>query len=226
MVGKLARRSGFAVFTVLSHLEWKPEYLVQVGVGHHWGEIECLKEEWPDCEIVGFEAHPGIAKAQRDLYPGKLIQAAVSEHSGRQFLYVKSRHADGSSLNRPAGMKGYKTVEIPTFTLDELLAEDLLFGRTLLWLDCEGNELRVLRGAEQMLEGVEVVNLEMTSNPPSPQWCDMMETHRWLVDHGFLRQTAHSNRSFAGQVDAIYVRRELWQARYCTCPCSFMENAG
>ncbi len=86
-------------------------------------------------------------------------------------------------------------------------------------LDCEGSELKALQGAEKFIEGVEVVNLEMTSNPANEGWADPVETHQWLLRHDFLRQTIHTNRSRGGQYDAIYVRTHLHQMRFCSCPC-------
>ncbi len=221
MVSRLARRSGFAVFTMLELLDWKPDTVIQVGVGHHHEEVDLMHEEWPECEIIGFEAHPGIVKAEKENYPGKLIHMAITDHDGEINFYLKRNHGDGSSIHPIMGKSHSKVQEVPCAKLDTILDDSYLFNRILLWLDCEGAELKALEGGKAFLEGVEVINIEMTSNPPSPEWCDMMTVHRWLVDAGYKRQTAHSNRSYAGQIDAIYVRPELWQAKYCPCPCSF-----
>ena len=89
---------------------------------------------------------------------------------------------------------------------------------TLLWLDCEGMELGALRGGLKFVEMVDVINIEMTANPPSNEWPSPVEVHEELKRLGFYRQWTHTNRIHIGQYDAIYVRSKLFNPRACSDP--------
>ena len=98
----------------------------------------------------------------------------------------------------------------------ELKFSDVIGKQVILWLDCEGSELRALRGAEQLLKTVKMVNVEMTPNPPSIHWPSPNEVHDLLRYRGFYRQCLHTMKG--GQYDAIYVKPKIFQAKYCCCP--------
>ncbi len=53
-------------------------------------------------------------------------------------------------------------VEIPMYTLDEILAEKLFTNADFLKLDVQGYELEVLKGASNVLRNVEVVLMEVS----------------------------------------------------------------
>lgn len=214
------KRSGVAVVKVVEYLEWKPELVFQVGIGHFHKEAEVMKAAWPDVPFVGCEPHPEVIDELRKVYPGIIHQCAISDKSGTQVFYDKKRHQDGSSLWPDLTRPNSKQWDVRVESLDRFNAAN----HTLLWLDCEGSELNALIGGPEFLKSVDVINLEMTTNPPRPGWCDLMELHYWLVQHGYKRQTAHTHRTGGGQCDAIYVKRHLWRREYCTCPCSLMDT--
>ncbi len=222
MGSKLLRRSGTAVYKCSDVLGWKPDMVVQVGVGFSHQEVDVMKEVWPDVPIVGCEASPSIVKNLKDTYPGRLFGFAVGDRCGRTVLYEKPRHKDGSSLKLPHKIdepKKFRKIEVDVFTLDWLSSKlDDCGSRILLWLDCEGSELSALRGGEKFIGNVGMVNVEITGNPPSGEWGSPYDIHRWLLDHGFLRQTLHTNRTTEGQYDAIYVKRNIFKPEYCCDP--------
>lgn len=223
-VSRVARRSGVAVFSACDHLQWQPDVVLQVGVGFHSAEVEVMKEAWPDVYLMGCEPNPRIIEWMKGNYPGKAYECAISDWKGKGTLYSKRLHADGSSLFTPKEekMKKYDEIEIEVTTLDDLFPDPERYGEhILLWLDCEGSELNALKGGQNFLEYVGIVNLELTTIPKSKKWCNAIETHHWLIDRGFKRQAAHTQRSSGGQCDAIYVRNELFRIDYCCCPCSF-----
>lgn len=225
MVSRLLRRSGVAIINVSELLDYKPDVVVQVGVGQHYEEVAVMLEMWPNLKFIGIEPHPGICDQLRDGYPGTVIEAAVGECDGRQALYSKKRHKDGSSLFRhkdEKDMETYSEIEVDVRTLDSVMsphAGDLLNKEILLWLDCEGSELSALQGGQEFLESVDCVNVETTGNPPGVGWCDPVRLHHFLMYKGFFRQTGHTFRDTAGQVDCIYVRRDLFRPEVCSCPC-------
>jgi len=98
-----------------------------------------------------------------------LIQKCVSDHKGREKFYINT-HADSSSIYPPArralfehrpGEEGDLTwqantvldriVELPTVTLDEVIAEGSVSAPDMLSVDAQGAELKILRGAERAI---------------------------------------------------------------------------
>lgn len=220
MVSRLLRRSGVAVLQLAENLGWRPTLVVQVGVGHYHQEVDVMQEAWPGVHFVGFEPQSNIHQDEKMGYPGQLFRVALSDKVGRETLYVKTKHKDGSSLfphTRPNERESYAAELVLVDTLDHFLSR--CDDHTLLWLDCEGSELNVLRGGKEYVKGVEVINVETASNPPGDQWCSPVEIHRWMKENGFWRQWHHTYRDSAGQCDVVYVRKCLFNPKYCICPC-------
>lgn len=221
---RLRLRSGAPVCEMTGWLGWKPDTVIQVGIGMNHGETEVFRdpEYWGDTfRLIGVEPNPRLIEMARDNYPGEVLPYAIGSEPGEATLFFRSGHKDGGSLH-PYKTGDQNEVVVPVRTLDGLFTEPESMGDILLWLDCEGNELPAMQGGEKLIKNVDVMNVEMTSDPLHDGWCDMMETHRWLVDHGFKRQSVHTSRSYNGQVDAIYVREHLFNPKHCSCPCSFM----
>jgi len=224
----LLRRSGLAIVQFTEWLgsdgvDWNPQLVIQIGVGQYNEELPVMKEAWPDVEFIGFEPHPGIYRGMVQNYPGQLFPLALGAKVEAKTLYCKVRHKDGSSLfphaNKQVDEK-YDEIEVTCSTLDTLFPNGFPGKeRILLWLDCEGGELDVLRGGEDFVTRCKMINIEMTSKPPGIGWCKPTDTHRWLNEHGFLRIWHHTQRCAAGQVDAIYTTRDLFKPQYCCCPC-------
>ena len=223
MASRFLRRSGIAIVLVAELIEYEPDHIIQVGIGKNHQEVDVMKVAWPNATFVGFEANPHIGI---DDYPGKLIRVAVGAEAGKATLYFNKKHKDGSSFFPHNDPIGPMQVEVDVVALDDMSMEELdmpiqqKLPNVLLWLDCEGMEFDVLRGCEKLLDQhVDVVNVEMTSNPPGDGWCTPNEVHDFLLEHGFLRQWVHTQRTSAGQTDAIYVRPHLFNPNYCCCPC-------
>ncbi len=228
---KIRRRSGTAICNYMELLEWVPDIVVQVGIGLQSKEVDVMAESWPKTRFMGFEPHPSIVKSLKNGgYPGLIFECAIGDKQGKAILYAKNRHKDGSSLfphsHHREGQK-YPEIEVSVYTLDHVFYRELLgFDEVLLWIDCEGSELAVLRGGEKFLESVEVVNVEMTSKPRGEGWAKPFDVHEFLNDHGLFRTWTHTHRSCRGQYDAIYVRPKLFRSEYSCCPCQCEKAYG
>lgn len=220
-------RSGMAVGQVAEKINWRADVIYQVGVGLWHQEVEILQGEWPGVEFVSFEPDPRIVKSlKKEGYPGVLYETALGDVVGEVPLYLKSRHKDGSSLyphkipgryaEGPNATK-LSTITVKITTLDILLGEPRA-GRTLLWLDCEGHELAVLRGGEKFVRGIDVVNVELTGDPPGYGWCKPGDVHQWLAERDFYVQWIHTQRITGAQTDGIYVKRRLFNPEQCPIP--------
>jgi len=216
MVEKLQRRSGVAVVLVAELIDWKPDLVVQVGIGHFWKEVVVMQEAWPSVRFVGFEPHPILLKNDiRDKYPGLIYEVALGEEEGEQILWYNSRFKEGASLFPGGGVD--QSAMVPVRRMDDMLAPEV-FGNVLYWIDCEGSELSALKGSTEFLKEVDVVNVELTGNPPRPGWPSPVEVNRWLLDHGFVSQYIHTHRSSSGQNDMVYVKPHLFRPEFCSCP--------
>jgi len=225
MAGHLARRSGIAICLITELIEWIPDSVYQVGVGQNHAETEVFLESWPQVHLVGCEPHPTIVQQLVADYPGEVIPTAMGDTEGVIQLYSKRSHKDGSSVHFMPEADNCELIDVPITTLDLLFPTGPEWKPCLLWLDCEGNELAVLHGGERFVEQVDVINVELTHKPPGPGWCSAVDVHDWILSHGFKRQWVHTQRSHAGQVDAIYVRPHLFRPEYCCCPC-MVEREG
>jgi FkbM family methyltransferase len=220
----LMRRSGVAVCLMLETLGWRPKHVYHVGVGQNNQELDVMQAVWGEdgFTLEGFEPHPVVAAALAKTYPGTLHQVALSNEIGIRTLYAKQRHKDGSSLF--AFPEDYNTTayQVRVSTLDAMYPNGP-GNAALLWVDTEGNELNVLRGGDNFLTGVDVVNLEMTGRPPCQNWCGTLELHQLMLGFGFYRLWVHTSRFTAGQYDALYVRRPLFRPELCCCPCAIEQ---
>lgn len=216
MASKLLRRSGVSVGLISELIGWRADVIYQVGVGQYHQEVDVLKSEWPGVKFIGFEPHPAIYREIKQEYPGELFNKAVGSYVGFLKLFWNPRHKDGASL-LPTGQVGECATLIPVTTLDSM-GSPVTDQRVLLWLDCEGFEMEVLKGAEQFIHAVDVVNVEMTSCPIAKGWSRPVDIHRWLIARGFYRQWVHTQRSSQGQYDAIYVQSKLFRSEYSCDP--------
>ncbi len=229
MPSKIHRRSGRAVTEYLQLLEFVPDLVCLVGVGIRFSEVECFSEAWGDFELYGFEPHPDTYKAVNETFPGRLYPYAVTESSrmGKQTLYSKSKHKDGASLFPKIIEKDRlecEEYEVETTSLDSFIKIDRKSRKGLLWLDCEGCEEAALEGGKHFIdESISVINVEMTGKPRGDGWCRPVDVHKKLVEYGFLQSWNHTNRVHSGQVDAIYVRPELFDPHFCSIPNSILE---
>ncbi len=218
MASRLLRRSGVAVGVVCDLIGWRPDLIVQVGVGQHHEEVDVLSAEWPGVEWLGFEPHPQTFADVAGAYPGCLVNAAVSDRPGEAEFFMKKHHADGSSLlfHDRIPNQGVSSVRVRATTLDAECGT--IPQQVLLWLDCEGSELAALKGGRRVLVRTGVVNVEMTARPPGSGWCSPRDVHELLTGRGFLRQWVHTGKMSAGQYDAVYVRAGLFREEYSCDP--------
>jgi FkbM family methyltransferase len=145
-----------------------------------------------------------------------LFHNALSDHRGRQTLFIPSRNQGAASLfglfnNAQDDLEDEEQQEVDTVTLDDLyeflVAEKLLSnpGRScsneiaFMKVDVEGLEPRLLRGGRKMLEECQVphITMEITPTVWSGLGCDVRSSfalrRRWAIRLGI--GTAFHSRS-------------------------------
>jgi len=210
-MSRIKRRSGNAVTEFCSLIGWEPSLVFQVGVGRH-DETDCFLEKWPEVELIGCDP------IQPSNYPGNFHQCLIADSFGKAPFYVLGGHKDGSSMFVPASRKRpVMEIHAEVRKLDSFAPG----SNCLLWLDCEGAEQSALySGRELFLSGVKMINVEMTGFPRVPNKPRPLDIHGFLERMGFLKTWVHTTRSCRGQFDAIYVKEELFDPRFCSDPAS------
>ena len=200
-------------------LEWEAQTIVQVGIGHYHKEIEVFKEAWPTCDVIGFEPQPHTYDKLED-YQGEIRKVGLADKPGKATMWYRPRHKDGGTMCNRTDDDKTDTVEVPISTLDlEFPRGSINTQHNMLWLDCEGYEEKVIRGAARTLKQFEVINVELTTAPISAEWCKPQAVHQLLEAQGYKRQWIHTQRISHGQCDVIYVQPHLFRPEYCCCPC-------
>lgn len=207
------RRSGSAVIEYIHEVGLVPTALYMAGVGVSAQEACVFKERWPDADVIGFEPNPYAYEGLKPAFPGNLLNMAIADKPGKQSLYFRHSWKNGSTLHKTTGPM-YREVQVEVTTLDEAILPE---KGAVLWLDCEGYELKALQGAEEFIKSVSLVNIEITGRPRSGGWASPKDVHQWLKNHGFEQVYVHSIRTVRGQFDAVYLRRELVKPDMCAC---------
>lgn len=194
---------------IANELQWKPDIIYQIGVGRGDIEIRPMQKAWPNLKFIGCEPHPLTFSRLEKTYPGKLYEIAVGNKLGTTTLYNRPTHKNGASLYQKPdgpGKNEYLCKEkVYITTLDGWFKKPVAM-KVLLWMDCEGSELDVLKGGTEFLKGVDVVNLEMSQNPPAEGWCNSEDVHDCLIKNRFILHKKHSFRENNEQYDAVYIK--------------------
>lgn len=167
--------------------------------------------------LLYVDAIPEMAEfVQQRLDPDRphfVRQAVLSDTAGeRVTFHVASNDGGSSSMLEPGRHADlYPTItferklELQTERLDDLLAERPESPRyNVLLLDVQGAEMKVLRGAPELLARVDAVFSEVASEPLYDGGCTFLEVTNLLADAGLVFRSAEMNAD--GWGDAFYSR--------------------
>ncbi|MGE4339245.1 MAG: FkbM family methyltransferase, partial [Pigmentiphaga sp.] len=132
--------------------------------------LYCL-QSWPSVKVICIEPLPIPAATIQRLFPidqVRLVRTAISDHTGVSPMYV-TRADDSSSMLQVESSYALSSnhlsldhVEegINLDTLDRVLAEEILPQDTLLKIDVQGTEDKVLLGARAVLPKIRWIYVE------------------------------------------------------------------
>lgn len=118
-----------------------------------------------------------------------------------------------SSALPESAKENQEFVEIPMYTLDEVVAEKSFTNADFLKLDVQGYELEVLKGASKTLQSVEVVLMEVSLieiNKGAPLIKDVinfMDTH-FFVCYDICSMIRRPLDKALWQTDLIFVKKD------------------
>lgn len=181
---------------------WLPAapVILEAGTANGSNTVE-MAEFWEGSRIYGFEPVPQARK---------LAEQAIQSHSGRISLYPfalgdapsrlsmnvsgrgEAAETQSSSLLKPTGhIEEYdfvdfsETVEVDVVRLDDWAKTEKVAKVDFLWLDLQGYELKALAGAEEMLENVSAIHIEVSHKQLFEGGVLYPELRQWLKSRGF-----------------------------------------
>lgn len=132
---------------------------------------------WPQATIHAFEPVPEIfellTQSTASLENIHRYQIALSNTNGHATFHVSQKPSrpgkpfQAGSLHEPHERLAWSdaqythTITVPTIRLDDWAHEHAIDHIDFLWLDAQGHELAILRGAPEMLNTVKVIYVEV-----------------------------------------------------------------
>jgi FkbM family methyltransferase len=195
-----------------------------VDAGAHLGMwTEALLDLFRPKRVILVECEPRLTSQLRSKFSDRqnslLVDAALAETSGTATFY-QLRHPASSSLlqPRPEIVKEFEpttwdvigNATVKTISYDELVADEDQVS--LLKLDIQGAERRVLTSSESGLAKTKCIILEVNFTPHYSEDATFPELHALLAAKGFGLYRLSSVYHRGGRAlfaDAVYVREEI-----------------
>jgi FkbM family methyltransferase len=149
--------------------------------------------KFPEANIYCFEANPKTFDILKKLYKDETrvhcFNYACSDNDGKATFYETNIDGNGSLLkvgNHPAA-KSSGSFEVDTIRLDSLV-EFKNVDIDLLWIDVQGAELAVLRGADGLLKRTAALFLEINTQGNSYQGAvKASDLELFISNYGFSK---------------------------------------
>jgi FkbM family methyltransferase len=134
----------------------------------------------------------------------------VLSNPGRDYVEFFSKATTGDSYycENTAHYDDKQSVQVPCRTLESIVAEADLPIPNLLKIDTQGSELDILRGAESILDQVDLVFLEcpiICYNLGAPNLQDYLD---FMKEHGFVPTEVleiHKSEHTVLQIDIMFI---------------------
>lgn len=175
--------------------------VMQVGIGD-WAEGPALISLYNDVSFIGIEPiHRYREEAIRKGFPGIIFPGVCWSESGIDFTFADQR-TESNLFEKD--IPRWDNISAKSITLDEICIgcreRGLWKPPVLLWMDCEGSELEVLKGGREALKDISHMIVELKDRPKRPN----VQTpgHKLIYELGeigfFLRRR---------QEDGLFVKR-------------------
>jgi len=180
--------------------------------------------EFPDGLIITFEPNPDSFEKLKNRVQGFdnvwANQLAVNNVNGEVLFYVchGTYGKDPSFAGASSVLKPTKNMEIHYMgprikvlcvKLDDWCAENRVDYIDFMWLDLEGLELRVLKGALEILKSVKIIYTETNMFMFRKGTVQYHELKSFLIKHGFKEVVHWFTPGLQG--NAIFVREEIFE---------------
>ena len=173
-------------------------------VGAHEAEEADLYAQW-GADVLWVEANPTLADRLKERGLNVVCGAAWSSAGPLTLHLASNGHSSsvypmGSHTIRHPDVRTVGTVQVEGFRLDSLP-----FAPDMLNLDVQGAELEALKGAVDLIDGVEWIYTEVSSEELYVGQSLVPELDGWLNGYGFVQVAAEwTDRGWG---DALYARQ-------------------
>jgi FkbM family methyltransferase len=174
-----------------------PENPIIVEAGAQFGEDTLwMAELWPNGVIYAFEPVPEayqlLTQHVAQLPHVHPFPLALTNTIGETPMYLAG---GASSVLRPTASFNNvyfhadltRPIYVPCTTLDQWASSQSIKKIDFLWLDMEGNELRMLQASPSMLKQVKLIYTEVNLQPFWEGCVQHDELRGWLESQGFVQ---------------------------------------
>lgn len=187
-------KSAEDVVRILAKDNYVPEVALFIGTGDA-SEVPVLQKAWPNCKMLGFDAHKRMAEQANNILPTEHVAIVENTYVKEATLYERASLASASSLWPKPGSRSNHATTVRAMTIDKIACNHNLFGRRVfLWLDCEGSELNAFKGGLSLVKENRWLHLEVWPEPDRPGWPPADVVDKWLKDQGYGEPICHGLR--------------------------------
>lgn len=182
--------------------EYLPENPVIIEAGSFKGKDTCaLAQQWPAGQVHAFEPVQElfelVQSAAAEYTNIICYQIALSDTNGTAQLHMAQRPkrpgvvTQANCLLEPKERLKWsafvypETLDVPTITLDAWADAHAVKQVDFMWLDLQGCELAVLKAAQKLLPGVNVIYCEVNFVEAYKDQPKFAEVTAWLESQGF-----------------------------------------
>jgi len=196
------------------------DYFIHVGAGIHETqtcEAKIFNLHHPQVPIVGFEPNPPRYEYLiEQKYPGDLYRLGLWEDNGTLDFYISQGHMCSSTPPPPECKNQVEEGFVwpcPVVRLDDLVQRtERKFQNAFIWADIEGDEVRMLRGADSLLDAGQImgvlVEIDLRNNTaPNNHRATYEEIEKFLQPYGFSLRYVHESVDKKGPIaDMIFLK--------------------
>ena len=163
--------------------------------------------------VIGVEANPQVytemSKPIADKFGFKCFNEFLSDKDGevRNFYFA----GEGSSFYQgPPQWNKHTSIKVQTKTLSTLVKEQNIDMNTFdfLNIDAEGSELDILKGFEDDLKYINVIDMETSVNDRHLSGAPHQTIVEWLSERGFGLKEMSASYEREGWGDSVFIRND------------------
>jgi FkbM family methyltransferase len=174
-----------------------PRYLdgvIQCGLGD-WAEGPVLNQLFTGAKFMAVEPIQRYAlEAWQAGFRGPIVQGVLWNKTGKVF-HIEDFRTKTSMLDKEKRRGKFSAM---SYTLDDavkFVGYELEWRDHLLWMDVEGVELEILKGAKKTLERTVAIVCEVKDKPRIKGWPPTEVVEKFITDLGFVKWHRISDNS-------------------------------
>ena len=204
-------------YSLLRSIDFNPKHIVDVGANHGTWTREALKM-FPDCKYTLIEPQAWMKESITDLLETNPNISFNGVGAGKEkgiFKFTIVDRDDSCSFiysKTQAQENGYKQIEVPVITLNDLIEQKSLPVPDIIKIDAEGLDLDVLEGASNFFGKTEIFMVEagiVSKTIPN----SFLNAIKYMDEKGYrLFDITELNRPFQAQVlwlaELVFVKKD------------------